>query len=208
MKARFFLLCVGAIFLFALNAQATPVFSDDFEGDLSAWTGKTGDVHHGQIVDDPLDSSNDVLKFTELNAGGDIFTKSVAGAAFPGGTYWLAFDYLGQGATTDSGGYVGVSQGFAGTHKWLWATGIVSGASDVLIDDSQWNSYLFEFTYLSPFHLMFEEFSGSDSTVGNAYFDNITLHNSNPVPEPATMLLLGTGLIGLAGFRRKKFKKK
>jgi len=42
---------------------------------------------------------------------------------------------------------------------------------------------------------------------GNSWVLERPTASGNPVPEPTTMLLFGAGLVGLAGFGRKKFKK-
>ena len=43
--------------------------------------------------------------------------------------------------------------------------------------------------------------------IATSFADGLGKNGPLSVPEPATLLLLGIGMVGLAGFGRKRFKK-
>jgi hypothetical protein len=117
------------------------------------------------------------------------------------------------GVTTTTAYYELNEEDLPGSNPWRYVSGGVSVASgsfnffDGLSDTD--TGFLGGNHYaLTGFDLSFlgadqEFYSHFTMGCGN---DNLMGHSTAPVPEPATMLLFGTGIAGLLGVRRKKKK--
>lgn len=191
------------------RVQAIPLFMDDFESGLGAWTGKGFGPHNGITVADPLASGHGmVLTFTAVNAAGDIFTSL---GTFPDGVT-ISFDYLGLVNPYPAGGFLGISEGTPGDHYWLAGQPGYGGLFADLVDDGAWHHYDIlipaggsPFPADPPFRLMIEDFQDSSPFAGDAFFDNITV-TSATVPDtgPGIVVIVATVLgLCVAGAGRR-----
>lgn len=201
-----FLLCLPALLLMTGVVHADTIFSENFNevtpalgvttaGAFTAINGTNVDVvgpadGFGYLCQAPASGNCvDMGGTGGKNPSGDIeLTTSLNLAP---GTYYLSFDLIGsqRGTTTTTtvefGSY---TQTFT-----LASDDLTSG---IVTDQAiNWDG--------GPIQLRFVDNSPANNI--GALLDNITIADASPVPEPESLVLLATGLIGGAGLLRRKF---
>ena len=221
-KILMFLCAVTLVFGMVGSAGAALITFDDLI---------TGQTSYG--FDGDGDSINDVIFSTTDPSG---FNTSVPGPnmtyidepGLEGSTYYdLRVDFLNQAQSYLNFGFA-LNDGSETQNTWteFW---VYDSGDNLIAHDFEYGHYtLPDGTNPSDFPegMIETTFSGiasyalfdfnNDPSGGQRYiidnfegvFGSTEVPPQNPVPEPSTILLMGVGLLGLAGYGRKRFSKK
>lgn len=216
-SALLFIAIVVVLLLFIGQARADLV-NGDFSNDLNGWysAGTTVSSDGIAVLSDSVTSLSYLYQPVAGITGAkyqysfDIKTDSsivVPDFSFPD-TFFASLYFVDDKSSFDLSTPTTYDDALAILDADTWGVTVWDGEFSPIAGTVDWFRYSLtfqnEYNWIIPtFELLASNLIAGDSTV---YIDNIALNETAPIPEPSTLLLFCSGLVGLAGLARSRNK--